>query len=176
MFAKKGFADVSMRQLAKAVNMSVAAIYHHFPNKNTLYLETVQHAFADKAVAFSEVWQENLSAEVKLEHFVSSLVQELTLDQEFHRLILREVIEANPERMEMLANDVFKEQFCFLTAVMKEIAPKKDEHLLAISVLSLCKHHIEMEPLRKYLPGWKPEHEEPDVLAKHVMDILLTTL
>jgi AcrR family transcriptional regulator len=176
MFAEKGFANVSMRNLAKAVGMSVASIYHHFPDKNTLYLETVQFSFKDKAMVFSEVWQENCSLEQKLELFVSSLVQVLTSDREFHRLIQREIVDANPERMKMLAEDVFKDQFNFLLTLMKQIAPAKDAHLSAISVLSLCKHHVEMQPLRRFLPEWKLEHEQPDVLAKHVMELLLNRL
>jgi AcrR family transcriptional regulator len=176
LFAKKGFADVSMRNLAHAVNMSVAALYHYFPDKNRLYLEAVQYAFADKVEAFSSIWQDDRSAEIKLELFVGTLIHELTLDQEFHKLILREIVDANPERMKMLANDVFKQEFCFLLAIMKEIAPEKDAHLSAISVLSLCKHHLEMQPLRQHLPGWKQEHEQADVLAKHIMKLLLNGL
>lgn len=172
LFATKGFANVSMRELAKAVDMSAAAIYHHFPDKNTLYLETMRHAFADKAAAFSKVWTKDSSAKDKLSLFITLLVHEVTADPEFHRLIIREVVDADPERMKILANKIFKEQFNFLLYLMKEIAPDKDAHLSAISVLSLCKHHIEMKPLRQYLPDWKPEHEHPDVLAKHVIDIL----
>jgi AcrR family transcriptional regulator len=176
MFAEKGFSEVTMRGLAKAVNISVAAIYHHFPDKNTLYLETVQYAFSDKATIFSEVWLLNSSAEKKLELFVSKLIQVLQLDQEFHRLIQREILAGNPERMKMLAEDVFKEQFCFLLTLMKEIAPEKDAHLSAISVLSLCKHHFEMQPLRRYLPEWDKHHEQSEVLEKHVVRLLLNGL
>ena len=172
LFAEKGFTNVSMRHLSQAVGMSVAAIYHHFPDKNSLYLETVQYAFTDKAEAFSNVWLGDHSAKTKLELFITTLIHELSLDPEFHKLILREIVDANPERMKMLANDVFKQEFCFLLAIMKEIAPEKDEHLSAISVLSLCKHHLEMKPLRQHLPGWKPEHEQPDVLANHIMNLL----
>jgi AcrR family transcriptional regulator len=176
MFAEKGFSDVTMRGLAKAVNMSVAAIYHHFPDKNTLYLETVKYAFADKAQLFSEVWLMDSSAEKRLELFVSSLVQILQSDQEFHRLIQREILAGDAERMKMLAEDVFNDQFCFLLALMKEIAPEKDAHLSAISVLSLCKHHFEMQPLRRYLPEWDKQHEQPEVIAKHVVGLLLNGL
>ena len=176
MFAEKGFSEVTMRGLAKAVNISVAAIYHHFPDKNTLYLETVQYAFSDKATIFSEAWLLNSSAEKKLELFVSKLIQVLQLDQEFHRLIQREILAGNTERMKMLAEDVFKEQFCFLLTLMKEIAPEKDAHLSAISVLSLCKHHFEMQPLRRYLPEWNKQHEQPEVIAKHVIGLLLNGL
>ncbi len=176
MFAEKGFANVSMRNLAKAVGMSVASIYHHFPDKNTLYLETVQFAFKDKALVFSEVWLESCSLEKKLELFVSSLIEILNADREFHRLIQREIVDANPDRMKMLAEDVFKEQFVFLLELMKQIAPKKDAHLSAISVLSLCKYHFEMQPLRRFLPEWKQQHDQPDVLVKHVMGLLLNRL
>ena len=176
MFSEKGFSEVTMRGLAKAVDMSVAAIYHHFQDKNTLYLETVQYAFADKALLFSEAWLLDSSAEERLEMFVGSLVQILISDHEFHRLIQREILTGNTERMKILAEDVFKEQFYFLLTVMKEIAPEKDAHLSAISVLSLCKHHLEMQPLRQYLPEWDKQHEQPEAIAKHVIGVLLNGL
>ncbi len=176
LFAEKGFSAISMRSLAKAVNMSVAAIYHYFPNKNTLYLETVQFAFADKAMLFSEVWEQNISADKKLELFVHYLIQALSSDPAFHRLIQREILDANPERMKILANDVFKEQFTFLQDLMKQIAPEEDAHLCAISVLSLCKHHFEMQPLRCFLSGWKKQHEHPQEIVRHVTRLLMTGL
>lgn len=176
MFAERGFADVSMRDLAKTVDMSAAAIYHHFSDKNTLYLETVQYAFADKALLFTEVWQMDSSAEKKLAIFVRSLIQILQSDHEFHRLIQREILDANTERMKMLAEDVFKEQFNFLLMLMKEIAPEKDAHLSAISVSNLCMHHLEMQPLCRFLPSWAQEHENSEVIAKHIIGLLLNGL
>lgn len=176
LFAEKGYADVSMRNLAQAVNLSVAGIYHHFSDKHTLYLETMQFAFRDSALVFSEIFDQRDSAETKLTQFVSSLIQELTLDREFHRIIQRELIDADPERMKMLAEDVFKEQFSFLLDLSKQIAPQKDAYLSAISVLSLCKHHLEMQPIASFLPGWKPQHAKQDVIANHITQILLKGL
>lgn len=176
MFAESGFANVSMRNLAKAVGMSVASIYHHFPDKNTLYLETVQFSFTDKAIVFSEIWNKNCSVEKKLEMFISSLFQLLFADREFHRIIQREIVDANPDRMKMLAEDVFQEQFYYLLQIMKQIAPEKDAHLSAISVLCLCIYHIEMQPLRQFLPEWKLQHEDPAILVKHVTELLLNPL
>ena len=172
MFAEKGFANISMRNLAKEVEMSVASIYHYFPDKNTLYLETVKFAFKDKEKVFSEIWLEDISFEQKLELFINSLINVFYSDQEFHRLIQREIIDAEPDRMKMLAEDVFKDQFVFLLTLMKQISPEKDAHLSAISVLSLCQYHLEMQPIRRFLPEWRLEHEQPEVLAKHVMGII----
>jgi len=176
LFAEKGFTAVSMRSLAKTVNMSAAALYHHFPDKNTLYLETVQYAFADKAIRFSDVWKMESSAEKKLALFVSSLIQVLVSDSEFHRLIQRELLDGNTERLKMLAEDVFQDQFNFLLLLMKEIAPEKDAHLSAISVSSLCMRHLEMLSLSRFLPDWKEEHENPDVIAEHILSLLFNGL
>lgn len=176
MFAKNGFSGVSMRSLAKAVNMSVASLYHYFPDKNSLYLETVQFAFAEKAMSFDKVWQQECSDEQKLLMFINTLLTILTSDREFHCLIQREMIDTNSERMKMLAEDVFKQQFQFLLSLMDQMAPEKDPHLSAISVLGLCKNQLEMQPLCRFLDGYEVEHEKPEVIAKHVMSILLNGL
>ena len=88
-----------MRQLAQAVDMSVAAIYHHFPDKNTLYLEAVRFAFSDKEQVFAQVWESGCSAEEKLGGFIRSLIDVMLQDRDFHRLMQREILEADPERM-----------------------------------------------------------------------------
>ena len=35
LFAKNGYAGVSMRDLASSVGLGVSAIYHHFPDKTS---------------------------------------------------------------------------------------------------------------------------------------------
>lgn len=176
LFSSEGFSKLSMRRLAKVSGVSVATIYHHFPDKSTLYLKSIQYAFVDKAKIYSTVWASKQSAKKKLQVFIKLLIQEIKGDPEFHRLLAQEIMMANPQRMKLLANDVFKEQFEFLKDIMNEISPEKDAHLLAISVLSLCKYHIEIQPLRQYLSGWKPEHETLDVQAEHIIDLLLKGL
>ena len=107
---------------------------------------------------------------------MSNLLKLKNWNIEFHRLILREVVDADPIRMKMLANDVFKDQFYYLHCLMREIAPKQDTHLLAISVLSLCKYHVEMQPLSQHFLGRKYEHDKPSILTKHIMNLLLQRL
>ncbi|RKZ46894.1 MAG: TetR/AcrR family transcriptional regulator, partial [Candidatus Parabeggiatoa sp. nov. 2] len=57
-FAKAGFSGVSMRDIAKAVDISTATLYHHFPDKQTLYLRSMAQAFSDKAEGISAVLAE----------------------------------------------------------------------------------------------------------------------
>jgi len=165
-----------MRQLAQAVDMSVAAIYHHFPDKNALYLESVRFAFADKEQVFAQVWESDRSAEEKLGGFVRSLIDVMLQDRDFHRLMQREILEADPERMQLLAQGIFNRQFCLLMQLATELAPEQDAHLVATSVIGLAKYYVEYQPLLKNFPGRKPEHEMPEVIAAHITELLLTGL
>jgi len=165
-----------MRQLAQAVDMSVAAIYHHFPDKNALYLESVRFAFTDKEQVFAQVWESGRSAEEKLAGFICSLINVMLQDRDFHRLMQREILEADPERMQLLAQGIFKRQFCLLMQLATELAPGQDAHLIATSVIGLATYHVEYQPLLKNFSGWKPEHEMPEVIALHVTELLLNGL
>jgi len=176
LFAEKGYSGLSMRQLATAVNMSVAAIYHHFPDKNALYLDAIQYAFSGKEPAFAQVWESDCTAEEKLARFIRSLLEVMLQDRNFHRLMQREIMEADPERMQILAQGVFKNQFCLLMQLAHELAPDRDAHLVATSIISLVKSYIEYQPLNKNFPGWKPEHDRLDVITAHITGLLLNGL
>jgi hypothetical protein len=57
-----------------------------------------------------------------------------------------------------------------------ELAPDQDAHLVATSVIGLAKYYVEYQPLLKNFPGWKPEHEMPEVAAAHITELLLKGL
>jgi len=44
LFAEKGFDAISMNDIANAAGVSKANIFHHFSNKETLYLEVLRKA------------------------------------------------------------------------------------------------------------------------------------
>jgi AcrR family transcriptional regulator len=173
LFADKGYSGLSMRQLATAVDMSVAAIYHHFPDKNALYLAATQYAFAGKEAVFSQVWGTDCAADVKLKQFVLALITVISQDTDFCRLMQREIIAADTDRMQLLAHSVFKNQFALLTQLAAELAPHRDAYLVATSIIGMVKNYVDHQPLNKYFAGWKPEYDQPAVIAAHITDLLL---
>ena len=173
MFSKQGFSGVSMRDLAKSVSMSTSAVYHHFPNKQALYLDAVHFAFAKQATAFDEVWQAELEPEEKMSRFVSCLARVLTTDVDFRRLMQRELLDADDERMQLLAKEVFQGQFSQLMAVIEQVSESQQVHFSALSVIALVCDIIQMQPLSRHLPGWQVEHEQADFIAEHVMNLLM---
>ena len=64
LFAASGYSGVSMRTIAKLVGISAAALYHHYPDKQSLYLATMERVFADKSEGItSAVARQGSSAE-----------------------------------------------------------------------------------------------------------------
>jgi TetR/AcrR family transcriptional regulator len=173
LFARHGYAAVSMRDIAGRVGISAAALYHHFPDKQSLYLAAVQHAFADKAEVIREALKADCPARRRLERLVDALVRLIANDPDFRLLLQRELLDGDEERLRLLASEVFAEQFKAVSRLASELAPRCDAHLLVLSLSGLVLHHFEMSPLRRFFPGSRPEHEDPDTIATHVYRLLV---
>ncbi len=55
LFAQRGFAETSMRQIAEAAGLSKAAIYHHFRDKDRLYRSLLEEAIGSLTEAMKRV-------------------------------------------------------------------------------------------------------------------------
>ena len=173
LFAKHGFSGVSIRQVATAVGVSIATIYHHFPDKKALYLAVIEESYKDKGIALDEVFQEEKTDEEQLKCFICSFTKLIASDDNFRLLLQRELIEADSERLFTLVNKVFLNHFESLMALSKRISSKSDPHMTAISVISLIFYHLESTPVRAFFPGAMPEHNDPEFIAEHVCNLLM---
>ena len=176
MFASNGFSGVSMRHVAKAVDISIATLYHHFPDKNTLYLKTIERAFSDKAQGISDVINVPGTNEERLQSFIIRFTQLISGDPNFRLLFQRVLLDADNSRLQLLADQVFKKQFQNILNLVKEISPKCEPHLMAISIVGLILFHLETTPIRMFLPEGRSEHNDPQVIAQHVTLLLANGL
>jgi AcrR family transcriptional regulator len=173
LFARSGFAGVSMRDIAKVVGISAASLYHHFPDKQALYLQAMTQAFEDKAQGFAAVLTATGSPEQRLEDFVHAFTKLMSNDPDFLALLQRELLDGDEARLKLLAEQVFKEQFIAMGELASELVPDCDSHMAAISIASLVLYHLETTPIRRFLPGGKAKHNKPDVISRHVTSLLL---
>ena len=172
LFSKSGFSNVSIREIAAAAGIKSASLYYHFPNKQSIYLEAIDHSFSNKAAVFTEVLGSDKSALERLELFIYKFTELMSKDEDFRRLLQREMLDGDDERLKYMADKVFKEQFGAIGQLMKQVSPECDPHMMTISISSLILHHLETAPIRKFLPGHKPEHDQPDYIARHVYKLL----
>jgi len=172
-FAHEGFNGVSMRDIASTVGISAAALYHHFQDKQSLYLAAVEYSFADKEEGIQAVLSDNTTPEDRLGHFVEALCILIGNDSNFRLLLQRELLDGDESRLRVLATEIFEKQFSAVSDLAKELAPDCDAHMLALSIAGLVLHHFELGPLRRFLPGSRAEHEDPKYIARHVTRLLL---
>ncbi len=173
LFSQSGFSGVSMRHVAKAVGISVATLYHHFPNKQNLYLRCIEEAFAVKAEGLSEVLSQPGTLEEQLQLFIQRFTNLMSEDSHFRRLLQRELLDGDETRLRVLARDVFQTQFKGIIDLVNRLAPQCDSHLMAISVVGLVLFHLESTPIRQFLPGGRAEHNDPEIIATHVTQLLM---
>lgn len=172
LFAAAGYSGVSMREIAAAVGVRAAALYHHFPDKQTLYLAAMAHAFTNKSTALTSALTGDGTPFARLERFVTTLAEAMARDPDLLALLQRERLDGDEVRLKLLAQEVFAEPFRALMGLAKELAPKQDPHLLAVSISALVLFHLETAPLRRFFPGWRATHDRPKRLAQHVCALL----
>lgn len=173
LFAKHGFSGVSIRQVAAAVGVSIATIYHHFSDKQALYLGCIEASFMNKALVLEDALRAKGSAEEQLKRFIYSFTELMSSDKNFRLLLQRELLEADESRLSSLATNVFLVQFENVMKLAARVSPDSDPHMTAISMISLVLYHLEAAPIRTFFPGGKPEHDEPEFIAKHVCNLLI---
>jgi len=173
LFAKSGYNGVSMRDVAAAVRVTPAAIYYHFTGKEQLYLDTLRHALKEKASALNAALDgEEKPPWARLEAFVGALAQVLTQEKDFQRLLQWVLLDRNDKRLHKLGNTVLKDSFVAVYGLAEKLGNGLDPHLLAMSIISLVVFPFEAGHARRFLPGFKPQHDDPGVLARHVIALL----
>lgn len=172
LFAQYGYDKVSMRQIAKTVGIKAASLYHHFPNKQTLYFEALTLTFSKHADLMNESFILQASPEQRLCRLIHQLCILMKENTDFSSLMQREIMDGDDKRLQFLADHVFGDFFNDLNKLCLAFAPEKDPHLMTVSVLGLVAHHFQLSPIRSFLPGFQDSHDDPEVVAGHVFSLL----
>ncbi len=173
LFSKKGFDSISMRNIADKVNISPPALYNHFKDKKTLYLCVIEESFSNKSILLVDALTIEDTAIKRMEAFVFTLSQILVDDPEFKRLMQREQLDGDKQRLEYLAKEVFGSVFIVLTSLITEIKPACDAHGIAVTIMGMVQKHIEIEPLAQFFPDYNKENHTPVYVTQLTMSMLL---
>lgn len=174
LFAASGYAATSMRDLAKACGITPAALYHHFADKDQLYLEVLEYTFRRRIGRMGEALKGLTTFEDKVRRVVEVLVDAIHEDELFLPMLRRELLVQDEKRLEYLATRVFAEPFREIMRVGRDLPPANYRpSFLATSALALTIGHYTMEPVRRYLmPSDTPEDLRQTVID-HVTDLAL---
>ena len=173
MFATKGLAGTSMREIARETGITQAAIYHHFHSKEELYFDAVRVLLREKMQILHAVLELDVSAEQKLRELVLRMLELMDDDPCFRHIFQRELMEGDDARLKELADSVFADAHASLEPLMADIAPHLDPLLLLMSVSGLVLYHLEVRKLIPLLPDGSKQKAELPVLAEHICAVVL---
>ena len=176
LFAMDGYAGVSMRDIANAAGITPAALYHHFRDKSELYRATMSYAFGSKMSDLPSIVFGQAPVEERFIGFLSWFCDLMVTDVVYARLMQREMLDGDEERVRFLTEEVFSEPFNQTVILMEEIAPDGDAHQLSVFVFGLIFGYFAFTPTRRLHPGHLSEHDDPEQVARNIAQLVLNGL
>jgi TetR/AcrR family transcriptional regulator, cholesterol catabolism regulator len=90
LFAQKGYHNTSMREIARALEMNQASLYHYFDSKEDLLYTLITDAMDEALDTLEQICQSDLSPNGKLNEVLSFYTSYYAGDQDRLRLLVNE--------------------------------------------------------------------------------------
>ncbi|HQR60377.1 MAG TPA: TetR/AcrR family transcriptional regulator [Methylophilaceae bacterium] len=158
LFSEQGFDAVSMNAIAARAGVSKANIFHHFSNKNALYLAVVKDACKESQVRLQHMESSTSSLAERLTHFARSQLQSMLDHGQTTRLILRELLQNGPEHGRELAEQVFGQSFARLVEMIRdgqtrsELRREIDPAAVAVMLIAINVYFFEARDVLRHYP------------------------
>lgn len=171
LYAASGYAEISMRNVADKVGVTVANLYYYFPSKESLIKETLTHVFSQKMAPLEGVLKKASTVDDRFEIFIRWFVDLVFKDKIFTRLLSRELLDGNGARIDYLAEMVFDQPFALMKNLVIEYTGASDSSLVAGSILGVILGHYQLAKPLDRLSKSKNKHSSAKKIADHVLSL-----
>lgn len=145
LFWEKGYDCTGIRDLENTLGIGRQSIYNTFGDKRSLFIKAFHHYAQSRSGAMISILQQDGSAEEKIDHFFTTLINAQCSDKRSGCLLANSVsssIQADPEAA-AIVNNSLKRLHQALSACLEAIAPdaterKKTAWLLVNTAQGLC--------------------------------------
>lgn len=124
LFAARGFARVTVRDICRAAHANVAAINYHFQGKHGLYQAVLQSAINQMRGTTATIVEagRDQPAEQRLTTFIAIFLQRVTAmrDNWIHRLMMRELNEPTAA-LDLIVRKVLEPRMTYLDGVVADM-------------------------------------------------------
>lgn len=181
MFGQKGFRETTIRAIAEAAGVNVAAINYHFRDKEGLYAEVIEDIFSRGFQRFPSLIPETeppLSPEEKLKVFIKGTVYRLLSPEGWGgqrgkgRLIAREMLEFTQPFAQVVQRYIKPhkdELVIILRDIVGETVGRDDILFSVVSILGQCIYYVYATSLIELVaPEYAPLENNIDRIVEHV--------
>jgi TetR/AcrR family transcriptional regulator len=158
LFAEKGFEAVSMSAIAKLANTSKPNIYHHFKNKDDLYLAIMKTAVQRSSGLLDALEEAPGTFKQRLATFSEGHLDNIISHKRSSQLILREALSGGSERGREIAKYAVGEIFSRVVAMVEqgqkeaEFRSDIDPTLAAFMIISSNIFYFQAAPVMQHIP------------------------
>ena len=177
LFAEKGFDAVSMSAIARLANTSKPNIYHHFKNKNELYLAVMKAAVQRSSMLLDALEDAPGTFRQHLSDFSAGQLNNILAHNRSTQLILRETLSGGTQNGQEIARHVVGEVFSRLVAMVhqgqqdNEFRDDIDPALAAFMVVAANMFFFQASPIMQHIPEAHFTNDA-STFSNGVMDIL----
>lgn len=192
LFAERGVAATSIRELAHEAGVNVAAVNYHFGDKEQLYLETLRYCYRTCGVLNergNEILQEAIKADTQeaaltgIRDYIHQLMHALFFSEDARlqaKLLFREMSDPTPA-LEVIVREFIspkRELLCKLLVQAKpDLARDKNLTLYASSIIGQILYYRTSLPV--FLRLFETIEMTPELaerIANHITDFTLAAL
>ena len=108
LFAERGLDGVSVREISRASNVSIAAIYYHFKSKESLFAEVTLHRYEDFERELLKRIGNEPSGHADPVKVALAFFDMMIADDKLLRLLQRDMIAGSPDHRNFLSRHPFR--------------------------------------------------------------------
>ncbi len=170
-FAERGYEAVSMRDLAKALHMTPANLYHHFTDKEELYRQILLSVFAriEGVLALPTLDEK---PEVYLRHLVNSIIAFLLRDTVFTRLLFRELSSNHRERTAFLVENALRPIYDKISEGLAKILDDNSVTTILDMLVSSIIGYVHMSQVFELLHRDESYVSDSNAIAERILAVL----
>jgi len=179
IFGHKGFQKTTIRDIACAANVNLAAVNYHFGGKQELYRIVIEDIFKKGFEKFPSTPDDpdRYTPEKKLHWFIRSAIYRFLSNEGWQgmtgpgRLIAREFLNPSPAFADMIDTQI-KPHKDILVAIIQEISGKQDENAVlpcVLSVMGQCIYYAFASPvIQRLAEDLSPVEKNLDTITEHI--------
>lgn len=178
LFAEHGYEGVSIQQIAERAGVSKANVFHHYSNKEGLYLAVLRASCAKSAPLIEALQEGDGSTASRLAQFAAAHLDHVLQQGPLVRLFLHELLHSDGGRMQQLAEQVVETNFERLVSILAEgqhrgdLRAGFDPAVAALLLLGANVFFFQNQALLRHLPA-VAFADDPKNFSRQLADILL---
>lgn len=175
LFAEKGYAAVSVSDIAAAAGGSKANVFHHFSTKDALYLAVIRSACEGFAKELDEMAENHDDDRNRLRSIAISHMSHLMSNPDSMRLILREVFAEDSGIDRALIASILHQNFELIVSRVKQgqkngrFRKDVDSAMVAVVLLALNIFYFQTSTILERFEGLK-DVDSPQRFAEDAFD------